>query len=253
MADLARRKPGTQPAAAAKRLRRSHPLLTVLGRLVGIRTRDQAFSEGAKGERRTGRKLNRMCRWRRNWHVLHSISWPGGGDVDHVLICRRGVYSINTKYHRAQVDVQRQKVVVQTKRKRANDYISPARWEAERVSEVLSNAVGWSVPVKPLVVFVGASEIRGWRWRSFQRVKFLPLSSLSIYLWCCRRSRFTADQVAQLFAVARNSDTWRGSVHKPQGNKETFGRNPGPSVGQPDASAVPDLLGQWDFNSNVKF
>ncbi|MGH3156355.1 MAG: hypothetical protein ACRDNF_07265 [Streptosporangiaceae bacterium] len=70
--DLANSGPGSAAHAHAVELRRRHPVLSALARLFGVRTSEQAFAQGARGERVIGRKLNRWAA-ASGWHVLHAI------------------------------------------------------------------------------------------------------------------------------------------------------------------------------------
>src|SRR5882757_6426628 len=109
--DLASRKAGEGPARRAKQLQIRNPLLRVTARALGVRTRDRAWWIGADGERKVGRRLDRLRR--RGWYVLHGVEFGRGGDVDHLLISRWGVFTVNTKHHRgARVTVGRSVVFV---------------------------------------------------------------------------------------------------------------------------------------------
>jgi hypothetical protein len=69
--DLVGRKAGERPARRARQLQVRNPLLRVLARVLGVRTRDWAWRVGADGEMKVGRKLERLRR--RGWHVLHGV------------------------------------------------------------------------------------------------------------------------------------------------------------------------------------
>jgi hypothetical protein len=139
--DLVDRKAGEGPARRARQLQVRNPLLRALARVLGVRTRDRAWRVGADGERKVGRKLDRLHR--RGWHVLHGVELGRGGDVDHLLVGRVGVFTVNTKHHPgARVTVGRSVVVV---RGRQQPYAAKALREASRVRMALSTATGgWS-------------------------------------------------------------------------------------------------------------
>jgi len=128
--DLAEHQAGANLAARADRLQIQNPALRRLARVLGVRSRDQPWRQGALGEVAVGKRLDRLRR--SGAHVLHSIILGGGGDVDHLVISRYGVFSINTKHHRRAIVTVTSKAIRVQRRNRA--YPEAARREAQRVT-----------------------------------------------------------------------------------------------------------------------
>ncbi len=95
--DLASNSPGEAARARSRELWAEHPVLMTAAWLLGIRTKAVSFAVGARGERVVGRKLNSWAA-RYRWHVLHAVPvGRAGADIDHVVIGRFGVVTVNTK------------------------------------------------------------------------------------------------------------------------------------------------------------
>jgi len=82
--------------------------------------------------------LDRLRRRSSEWRVLHSVPvGTGRGDIDHVLIGRPGVVTINTKHHRAgRLALNGDELIVNG---RPTDHIPKARREAERAAAPLGS------------------------------------------------------------------------------------------------------------------
>ncbi|MFG1820613.1 nuclease-related domain-containing protein [Kribbella sp. NPDC049174] len=196
--DLARNRSGARVAAEAQARTtwRTH-----LGRALGLRTAAGAWREGSAGERLVGQTLV----WARlfGWRALHSVPVGSrGSDIDHVLIGPGGVVTVNTKHHRGQrVKAGRDAVFVGTRETR---YAQNSLFEAGRAARLLSAAAGPPVKVAPIIVVVGASELRG---RKTQGVIVLGRGELLLWLLFRRRvlNKATRDE---LYAIARRETTW---------------------------------------------
>ena len=59
---------------------------------------ERDYFDGASGERDVGEKLDKMVA-RPQWRVFHSFhtSDIGGGDIDHIVVCPKGVFCVETK------------------------------------------------------------------------------------------------------------------------------------------------------------
>ncbi len=205
--DLASRRAGQGPEWQARQLQVRNPLLRVLARFLGVRTRDRAWRVGAAGERKVGRKLDRLGR--RGWHVLHGVELGRGGDIDHLLIGRLGVFAVNTKHHPgARVTVGRSVVFV---RGRQQPYVAKALREASRVRRALSAATGRPVNVEPLVVIHGHAHISGWVRNHPGGVRILPSRAVTWWLRMPARSVLSAAEAEALYAIARSPRTWRSA------------------------------------------
>lgn len=110
---------------------------------------------GAVGEIQVGRILEKLDP---EWSVLHAV--PVGDkdtDIDHVLIGPAGVFTVNTKHHPGAKVWVSPKVLMVAGQKQ--DHLRNARSEAKGASKRLLAALGVNVPVHPLVVIVGASDL----------------------------------------------------------------------------------------------
>jgi hypothetical protein len=118
---------------------------------------DEAVSwyRGVIGERRVASLLAHLDS---TWTVLHSIPvGRGDSDIDHVAIGPAGIFTINTKYSPGKkVWVGGYGLYVDGFPQR---YVRNSVNEAARASHLLSRAVGMTVPVVGLIVFVNASGI----------------------------------------------------------------------------------------------
>ena len=76
-----------------------------------------------------------------------------GADIDHVVIGPGGVFTINTKHHpKAAIWVGGETFMVNGGRV---PYIRNSRFEAKRASRMLSEHVGFPVPLTGLIAVVG--------------------------------------------------------------------------------------------------
>jgi hypothetical protein len=205
--DLAGRKAGEGPARRARQLQIRNPVLRVMARALGVRTRDLAWRIGADGERKVGRRLDRLRRG--GWHVLHSVRFGRGGDVDHLLIGRAGVFTVNTKHHPgARVTVGRSVVFV---RGSQQPYVAKALREASRVRTALWAATGRPVNVEPLVVVHGHARLSGWLRHHPAGVRVLPSQVVTWWLRLHARPVLSAEEAEALYAAACDPRTWRSA------------------------------------------
>lgn len=202
--DLAANRPGEALTAKAASLRVQNPVLRIGARLLGVTTRDQSWKTGAKGERKVGRRLDRLKA--AGWRVLHNVELAGGGDVDHLVIGRFGVFTINTKHHPgARVAVRRRDIVVG---RYEQDYVAKAHREAERTGRALISTLGRPVNVTPLVVVHGHRRLRGWLRHRPQGVQVLPSWVARWWFRIPGRALFSPAEVEDLYDVAGRSSTW---------------------------------------------
>jgi hypothetical protein len=203
--DLANTAPGSAARAHAAELRRRHRVLTTLARLAGVRTSERAFAMGAKGERVIGRRLNQWAAGA-GWHVLHAVPIGSRGtDIDHVVIGPFGMVTINTKTTSTSVWVGEFGMVVgRTK----VDYLRKSRAEGHRAGALISRAVGWNVPVQPVIVFVGARRFTTRRGGPAD-VAVLP-TARALRRWLRRQPGVLGPgEVAAVYAAARRPGTWQ--------------------------------------------
>ncbi|WP_406516755.1 nuclease-related domain-containing protein [Streptomyces sp. NBC_00134] len=173
-----------------------------VSRLLRRPTEWDSWRKGLAGERRVGAELNRLSR--HGWHVLHSIPLADKVDVDHLLIGPGGVFSINTKHHHKKA-VWVGDDAVKVDHGKPAPYARKSRAEAKRVVRVLERYCAFPVPVDPVLVFVGVTDLKVVAtqltvrvYRERQVAALAPLAGV-----------LTAEQVEQVYSVARHRQAWR--------------------------------------------
>ncbi len=167
-----------------------------------------AWYAGALGEVAVGRLLERLGP---QWHVLHAV--PVGkddSDIDHVVIGPGGVFTINTKHHRGQSVWVAGRTFMVAGRKQP--YVRNAEHEARRASKLLTAVAANPVPVTAVVALVDPKSLT---------VKEKPsdvvvLTAAQLVRWLHKRPPvLTAAQVARLFDVADQPETWQDRPSEP--------------------------------------
>ncbi|MDQ0789192.1 nuclease-related domain-containing protein [Streptomyces sp. B3I8] len=160
-----------------------------------------SWRKGLAGEQRVGAELRRLER--HGWRVLHSIPLADKVDVDHLLIGPGGVFSINTKHHRKRA-VWVGDDSVKVDHGKPAPYARKSRAEAKRVARVLERFCGFPVPVEPVLVFVGVTDLKvvatQLSVRVYREREVAALAPLSGVL--------TAERVEQVYSVARHRQAW---------------------------------------------
>ncbi|WP_106975449.1 nuclease-related domain-containing protein [Streptomyces sp. NRRL S-455] len=198
--DLATNRPGE---SLRDLLDKSGPGLIerVVSRLLRRPTEWDSWHKGLAGERRVGAELNRLER--HGWRVLHSIPLANRVDVDHLLIGPGGVFSINTKHHHDKA-VWVGDDAVKVNHGKPAPYARKSRAEAKRVVQVLEHYCDFPVPVEPVLVFVGVTDLQvvatQLSVRVYQERQVAALAPLSGVL--------TGEQVEQVYSVARHRQAW---------------------------------------------
>ncbi len=140
---------------------------------------------------------------RHGWRVLHSVPLANKVDIDHLLIGPGGVFSINTKHHHKRA-VWVGDDSTKVDHGKPAPYARKSRAEARRVARVLERYCDFPVPVEPVLVFVGVTELKVVATqldvRVYQERQVSALAPLSGVL--------TADQVEQVYGVARHRQAW---------------------------------------------
>ncbi len=207
--DLRHRRPGHEAEAAAKATYAAEvaeaPIRARIQRLTGTDTA-ATWRKGAAGEREVGKLLDRKLP--KEWTVIHSVPvGHKGTDIDHVVIGPGGVLTVNTKNHQDhRVKVLKNETIrVGHRNKR---YVGAARSEARKASRLLSQAVGWEVPVLPMLAIIcdGGVTFDGpppegiiiSTYAIVKSIKKLPLS-------------LTPIQVAAIVEAASKKDTWKAN------------------------------------------
>jgi hypothetical protein len=203
--DLASNSPGEAARARSLELWAEHPVLVTAAWLLGIRTQAVSFAVGARGERVVGRKLNGWAA-RSRWHVLHAVPvGRAGADIDHVVIGRFGVVTVNTKTTGSSVWVGEYGMKIG---RVSVDYLRKSRTEARRTRQLLGRTAGSDVPVQPAIVFVG---VRRFTVRRGGPADVAVLRSpRALRRWLRRQPHVLDDgQVDALYEVARRPSAWQ--------------------------------------------
>lgn len=175
-----------------------------LGRLFGsspLTTETQAWYKGALGEMEVGRALAGLGP---DYTVLHAVPvGKGHSDIDHVVIGPAGVFTLNTKNHRGKkVWVAGGTFMVSGNKQ---PHIRNSVFEAKRAATLLSSAVGHPVGVLPLLVVVGANELKIKSKADGVEV----LDSRRLRRWLQRRpDRLSGAELARIAAHACRPDVW---------------------------------------------
>ncbi len=178
---------------------------SALGRLFGVSpvpTDVASWYTGTLGEIRVGSILHGLSD---EWTVLHSIPiGTKGSDIDHVVIGPGGVFTINTKRHRAKKIWLGESTLLVSGRK--TNHLRNARYEGERASELLSRAVGTYVAVTPMLVLVAIAQLTVRQRPSDVAV----LHDYQLVRWLRKRKRILRpEQVDYISSAARSSSTWQ--------------------------------------------
>lgn len=142
------------------------------------------WRHGAVGERRTGRRLDRLRR--RGYVVLHDLAVPGSrANIDHVVVGACGVVVVDSKYRRGHVRHDRRSHV-RIGNTGAPLLVKSVKWEAEEVDRALFAELGRRVPVLP-VLAVHTSRSRLPHWREFECFGVPILAAADINRWLMSR------------------------------------------------------------------
>ena len=110
----------------------------------------------ALGEMAVGKSLEALSS---DWTVFHALPIGlEGWDIDHLIVGPGGVITVNAKQHRgARILVDK---AVLTVNGRTVPYLRHAEFEANHVTDLMSDRRAQTAPVRPTVVFVGAREVK---------------------------------------------------------------------------------------------
>lgn len=199
--DLADTAAGAAARAKRREVNGQAPVWNLVARALGVKTDERAWRVGAKGEEKVGHELAKLTA---GWHVLHAIPiGENGSDIDHVVICTRGVFTLNTKNHPdGAISVYEHALWVNGHK---TDYLRNSRFEAKRVTKILTAACSMPVEAQAAVVFVDPSKLT--RKGTAPDVHVITRRTLRTFLMQ-QPQRLTPSQVEHIFAVARNSVTW---------------------------------------------
>ena len=198
--DAATYKPGAGLRAKAEEERAAAPVRSFMARVLNVHTQERAWRVGADGEELVAARLAKLPA---PWAVVHGVPiGKGDADIDHVVVGPGGVFTLNTKYHAGKkVWVGGNTVMVGGFKQ---PYVRNSRFEAQRVSKILSAAVGAHVPVVGVVVVI-AEELT---------IKTPPedvvvVGRRRVRQWLEDQPVIaTAEQVRQLEWIIRTPTTW---------------------------------------------
>ncbi len=151
------------------------------------------------------------------WRVFHAVHADSGdAEVDHVVVGPGGVFVVNTQHHRgAQLTVDARSVLVDGVKQ---PYVRTSDVEASRVRGLLLRA-GIEAPVEPVIVIVGAKELR----MRQKPTRAAVLRSDGLPRWLTRRpARLGPETVARAASLFDDPAGWQ-PVAPPSDLLERFG------------------------------
>ena len=200
--DLTNNAAGAAAKAKREEVNGQAPVWNLVARALGVKTPERNWRVGAKGEERVGHELAKLPD---GWHVIHAVPiGERGSDIDHIVICQRGVFTLNTKNHPdGAISVYERAVWVDG---HSTDYLRNSRFEAKRASKLLTAACAMPVEAQAAIVFVDPSRLT--RKGTAPDVHIVTRKTLRTFLMQ-QPQRLTPTQVERIFTVARNSCTWQ--------------------------------------------
>ncbi|MET3428062.1 hypothetical protein BJ973_007274 [Actinoplanes tereljensis] len=166
--------------------------------------------------------MTRLDRLGPNWHI---VDWPrtdaqGFYEPDladdragFLAIGPGGIYAVTVADHgRSRVLIAGDVVQINGKRPA---YIAEARREARRASKALSAAVGLSVPVTPVLTFVGNGVISV---HGLPKEVLVSTDKELDRLLIAGGARISPATASKLSAVAHHPGTWANAPYRPAGD-----------------------------------
>lgn len=162
----------------------------------------QNLKQGRDGERYVGQSLASLEK--RGYRVLHDIN-TGKGNIDHVIICERGVFTVETKTYSMSISGE-SSVTVNDERIKIDGYddediAKQAKGEAKWLSDLFQKNLKKRIFVFPVVVFPG------WTIRYPSRIseKFLVCNENSLSKRIeSKPKKIPKEDVRQLIAFLEN-------------------------------------------------
>jgi hypothetical protein len=206
---------GSVPAAAViaecVRVQREVPVRSAAARFFGrspLSEESRPWYAGALGEIDVARRLERLGP---EWTVLHAVPiGTRGSDIDHLVVGPTGVFTINTKFHEdAKVWVGSRRLLVNGQPK---DHLRNARHEADRVSKLLTSAIGDEVKVRAVIAIVAAKEIT----IREQPADVTVVRAGDLARWLRRhKPLLQPERVAEIARTVRRRETWTSAAETP--------------------------------------
>ncbi|MBD3008389.1 NERD domain-containing protein [Streptomyces sp. 5-10] len=158
---------------------------------------------GADGEAMMADLLDRVSG--ASFTTLHSVPCPVGGDIDHLVIAKTGIWTINTKHHpKAVVEVMNDGLHAENTED-SDSMIRRAKEEASSAASVLTDGMGQAIFVRPALAYVGGGRVTGTRQAC--GVVVMRGEDLAHYLSNLPQV-LTAQEVAAIYRTARDSRIW---------------------------------------------
>ena len=164
----------TGPLPSVARLTTSLAVVGAVGWRLRFRPSAEAsaWRQGARGERRTARRLRRLVR--RGYVVFHDLAMPGSrANIDHLLLGSTGVFVIDSKQYSGRIQQTPDRHVWHNHYP-LDQQLETVRAEAQAVEALLG------VPVIPLLCVHGASV--QWGGLRAQGVAIVPAGQLQAAL-----------------------------------------------------------------------
>jgi hypothetical protein len=196
---LVGRRAGGSATEKARELRTADPIGVLTSRILRRKTDERAWSQGAHGEQIVGWFLGHLPE---GWHVFHDVPvGERGANIDHVVVSRAGVFTLNTKNLRGRVSVSARSFRVNGY---ARNYLHRSVHEAERASRLLGAAVGRAMPVRGVLVVI-ADDIE----IAEQPSDVYVGSPRDVKRWLERQPRtLSPAEIIEIAAAAHKPATW---------------------------------------------
>jgi Nuclease-related domain len=194
---LAGRKAGGSASAKARELRAAHPVRTLAEQALGHKTDARAWRKGARGERFTG--------WLpEGWHVFNDVPIGVlGANIDHVVVGPGGVFTVNTKNRSGKVWLAPRTLLVNGIK---TDYLPKAVCEAARATDLVSSALGRTVPIHAVLAIVADD----WAIKDQPSDVYVG-GPRSVKRWFLEQpTTLTPREVNEVAAVCAKPSTWAG-------------------------------------------
>ncbi|MGK5530686.1 nuclease-related domain-containing protein [Streptomyces sp. URMC 129] len=199
--DLAPNRPGetlhgelaARPAGRLRRLR---------DRLLLRSAAADALRAALDAEEGAGERLDALAG--AGWRILHSVPLPGEADISHLAIGPAGVLCLRSVGDRG-ARLEAGEDTVRINGRRAEPYVRRCRRAAHRAAHALGRGCGFPVPVRPVLVCVGAASVAvSPALRDVEVLRETDLDGLA-----GRGGVLKPDTVEAVYAVARDRRTWR--------------------------------------------
>ena len=208
--------PAASVIAECLRVQSEAPPRSAFARILGrspLSEDSHPWYVGALGELEVARRLEALGD---GWTVVHSVPiGTRGSDIDHVVVGPPGVFTLNTKHHAgAKVWVGGRRLLVNGQK---TEHLRNTRHEAPRTQKLLSSALGADVPVRGVIVVVGAKQITVRE----QPADVAVLASPQLVRWLKKQKpALDAALGATVAAAVCAKETWTG---QPQPMADTAG------------------------------